>query len=320
MTNSQIKKVIIDTDPGVDDAIAILMALRSSSLQVLGLTSVGGNVPLDRGTRNALALLEYAGRTEIPVARGSALPIRGQYGYSFPVHGASGLTRRLPNPSTRPIEQRAVDFLASELGKQPGEILLVALGPLTNLANLSMRYPGSLKQASGLVVMGGAVDVPGNVTGYAEFNFYSDPEAAKMVLSSGIPLTLIDLAASRQVAIARQDAQDLKPHNILGALAVQMLNNWFRRDSGRQRFLFHDPLAMAAALVPEIVTTQSVRVAVETVDPVRLGESKISGRPGPVSLARQVDQERFFRLFEEFLGPEQDVNLNSGNSRVLQEA
>ena len=305
MTDIPVKKVIIDTDPGVDDAIAILMALRSSSLQVLGLTTVGGNVPLARGTRNALALLEYAGRTEIPVSRGSALPIRGQYGYSFPVHGASGLTRRLPNPSSRPIDQRAVDFLAGELGKQPGEILLIALGPLTNLANLLTRYPGVLEQASGLVVMGGAVDVPGNVTSHAEFNFYSDPEAARMVLSSGVPLTLIDLAASRQVAVDRQAARELKPRNNLGGLAAQLLNNWFRRDPGRQRFYFHDPLAMAAALDLNIVNTQNVQVAVETADPVRLGESGISGRPGPVAVVRQVNQDGFFRLFDDLMGPDQ---------------
>lgn len=312
MTDIPAKKVIIDTDPGVDDAIAILMALRFSSFQVLGLATVGGNVPLARGTRNALALLEYAGRTEIPVSRGSALPIRGQYGYSFPVHGASGLTRRLPNPSSRPIDQRAVDFLAGELGKQPGEILLIALGPLTNLANLLTRYPGSLEQASGLVVMGGAVDVPGNVTGHAEFNFYSDPEAAKMVLSSGVPLTLIDLAASRQVAIDRQAARELKPRNNLGGLAAQLLNNWFRRDPGRQRFFFHDPLAMAAAFDSTIVNTQNVQVAVETADPVRLGESRISGRPGLVGVVRQVDQDGFFRLFDDLMSPDQGAIQGHG--------
>ena len=317
MTDCHVKKVIIDTDPGVDDAIAILMALKSSSLQVMGLTTVGGNVPLARGTRNALALLEYAGRTEIPVSRGSALPIRGQYGYAFPVHGASGLTRRLPNPSTSAIEQRAVGFLAGELGKRPGEILLIALGPLTNLAHLLTRYPGSLEQASGLVVMGGAVGVPGNVTGYAEFNFYSDPEAARMVLSLGMPLTLIDLAASRQVTIDRQAASELKPRNHLGALAAQMLNNWFRRDSGRQRFSFHDPLAMAVALDPNIVETQSGQVAVETADPVRLGESRTSGRPGPVSVVGQVDQDGFFKLFEELMGTEQGASLNARDSRAV---
>jgi inosine-uridine nucleoside N-ribohydrolase len=314
LTNHQFKKVIIDTDPGVDDAIAILLAFGSPSLQVLGLTTVGGNVPLARATRNALALLEYAGRIDIPVARGSALPVRGRYGYAFPVHGASGLTRRLPNPTIGPISQRAVDFLAQELGKAPGEVLLVALGPLTNLANLTTRHPGSLEQAAGLVVMGGAVDVPGNVTSHAEFNFFSDPEAARMVLSSGIPLTLIDLAATRQVGIEREEAQALQPKNGLATLAVQMLNNWFRRDAGRQRFFFHDPLAMAVALDMGIVTTESAEVAVETVDPVRLGETKISGRPGPVEVVGPVDRDRFFRLFEEFIGSDQGINMDPGGS------
>ena len=317
MTNSQVKRVIIDTDPGVDDAIAILIALRASSLEVLGLTTVGGNVPLARGTRNALALLEYAGHTDIPVSRGSALPVRGRYRYAFPVHGASGLTKRLPNLSTWPIDQRAVDFLAGELGKRPGEVLLIALGPLTNLANLLTRHPGSLEKASGLVVMGGAVDVSGNVTSHAEFNFYSDPEAARMVLSSGIPLTLIDLAATHQVEIEREAARELKPRNTSGALAAQLLNNWFRRDSGRQRFSFHDPLAIAVASDPDVVITQRVQLAVETVDPVRLGESKISGRPGPVAVARRVDQEGFFKLFDDFMGSEQEISPKSGDSRAF---
>ncbi len=153
--------------------------------------------------------------------------------------------------------------------------------------------------------MGGAVDVPGNVTGHAEFNFYSDPEAARMVLSSGVPLTLIDLAASRQVAIDRQAARELKPRNNLGGLAAQLLNNWFRRDSGRHRFFFHDPLAMAVALDLDIVNTQNVQVAVETADPVRLGESKITSRPGPVAVVRQVDQDGFFRLFDDLMSPDQ---------------
>ena len=160
-----------------------------------------------------------------------------------------------------------------------------------------------------MVVMGGAVDVPGNVTGHAEFNFYSDPEAARMVLSSGIPLTLVDLAATRQVAIGREEAQEFRPQNRLGALAVQMLNNWFRRDAGRQRFHFHDPSAMAIAMTPEVAATESVQVVVETFDPVRLGESKVSGRPGPVEVMGRVDRDRFLRLFAEFLGPEHPTSL-----------
>ena len=155
--------VIIDTDPGVDDAIAILMALAWPDVNVVGLTTVGGNVPLARSTRNTLALLEYAGSEEVPVARGASRPCRGSFGYSYPFHGRSGLTRRLPQPRTRPVTEGAADFLAAKLAQNPGSITIVALGPLSNLARLLKRHPEALNQIGSLVVMGGAVGQPGNV-------------------------------------------------------------------------------------------------------------------------------------------------------------
>jgi len=300
-------KVIIDTDPGVDDAVAILMALASDSLEVIGLTTVGGNVPLARTTRNALALLEYAGRADIPVARGNSRPVSGRYGYAQAVHGVSGLTRRLPNPTSRPIEETAVEFLASQLQEFPQRITLIALGPLTNLARLLLRHPPALHRVDKLVIMGGAVNAAGNVTQHAEFNFYSDPHAADLVLSSGVPMTLVDLAACQKVAINREDAANLKSHSSLGTLAVQLLNNWFRRDSARQRFVFYDPLALAVALDPEVVTTRNMGLSAETADPDRLGKSSVTGAPGPVALAQQVDVSRFFTLFQGLLGLEEAV-------------
>ncbi len=171
-------RVIIDTDPGVDDAIAILMALAWPELELVGMTTVGGNVPVSRGTRNALALLEYAGRQEVRVAQGAARPCRGRFGYSYPFHGLSGLSRRLPNPKTRPAKDDATKYLAAKLQDNPGQITLVALGPLTNLAILLKRYPAALGLAASAVVMGGAIECCGNVTPYAEFNSYSDPVAA----------------------------------------------------------------------------------------------------------------------------------------------
>ena len=297
-------KVIIDTDPGVDDAIAILMALAAHSLDVIGLTTVGGNVPLARTTRNALALLEYSGRSDVPVARGSPRPIRGRYRYASVVHGKSGLSRKLPDPKTGPIKTRALDFLATQLRDSPGQITLIALGPLTNLARLLARHPDALRRAAALVVMGGAVDVPGNVTNHAEFNFYSDPEAASLILSSGITLTLVDLAACQQVAINREEAGRLKARNRLGALAVQLMANWFRRDASRKRFEFYDPLALAVALDPEIITTLSVTLTVETADPARLGATRVTAEGGPIALAQRVDRRGFFDLLEDLLGLE----------------
>jgi len=295
-------RIIVDTDPGVDDALALLLALAGPPWEVAGLTVVGGNVPLARGVRNALALLEYAGRAEVPVFPGRSRPLRGKFPYARHFHGWSGLSRRLPEPRRSPAAISAVDFLAAQLRACPGQISLAALGPLTNLARLERQYPGRLAQAAAIVVMGGAVDTPGNSTPAAEFNFYSDPLAAAEVLNCGAPLTLVDLAACRQVAIDRDAAANLRPRHRRGQLAAQLLQNWFRRDAQRQRFEFYDPLAMAALREPALLTTRPATVTVETAAGPALGESRAVGNTGPVAVADRVDTARFFALLRETLG------------------
>ena len=292
-------RVIIDTDPGVDDAIAILMALASPGIDLAGLTTVGGNVPVSRGTRNALALLQYAGRQEVPVAQGAARPCRGRFGYSYRFHGLSGISRRLPEPRIGPLAVTATEFLASKLQSNPGQITVAALGPLTNLANLLDRHPAALGLASSLVVMGGAVECSGNVTPHAEFNFYSDPAAAHAVLSSGVPLTLIDLDASRKTFVTREAVEGLKSESHLGRLAAQLLSNWFNRDSQRERFEFYDPLALAVALEPGLVTTRRATLEVETFDPSRMGQTRIIAEGGPVAVVKEVDVPGFFGLLQD---------------------
>ena len=295
-------RVIIDTDPGVDDAIAILMALACPSIDLEGLTAVGGNVPLARGTRNALALLEYAGRGDVPVAAGAARPYRGRYRYSYGFHSRNGLGRRLPNPVTLPVTAGASDFLAESLMASPNGLTIIALGPLTNLATLLERHPGSLEKLESLVIMGGAVDVPGNVTGNAEFNIWSDPYAADLVVS-GVPrITLVDLGACRQVSINREDAGRVKTTHRLGRLASQILTNWFARDPSRERFEFYDPLTVAAALDPQVMTTRKMGLRVEWEDEELLGATLPEGNNPPVSVSEQVDSGRFFHLLEELLG------------------
>jgi len=296
---TELLKVILDTDPGVDDAIAILMAMVWRNLELAGITTVGGNVTLARATRNALALLEYADRQDVPVAKGAARPLQGRYRYSYNFHGRTGLPRRLPQPSYGAIDINAVDFLGHKLRSQPGQYQLVALGPLTNLAHLMSKYPDALGQAASVVVMGGAVNSAGNVTPHAEFNFYSDPVAAHKVMSSGIPLTLVDLGASRQAFITRDEVEGLKSTSRIGRLAVQILRNWFRRDPNRLRFEFYDPLALAAALRPELITTRQLSLGVETADQVRLGQSKVEANEGPVSVSEVVDGKGFSLLFDD---------------------
>ncbi len=299
-------RIIIDTDPGVDDAIALLIALARPDWEVIGLTTVGGNVPLARGTRNALALLEYAGRPDVPVFRGNSRPLPGNDNGKFPYarhfHGWSGLSCRLPEPRRRPEAVDAVDFLAAQLSSYPDQIHLVALGPLTNLARLERQCPGALAQAASLTVMGGAVNVPGNSSPCAEFNFYSDPLAAQAVMASGVPLTLVDLAACRQVYLERAAAAGLSSDSRLGRLAAQLAQNWFRQDPSRDRFEFYDPLALAAALVPGILTTHQVTVTVETAPGPELAASRVTDPDGPVAVAERVDAAQFFALLEAGLG------------------
>lgn len=299
-------QLILDTDPGVDDAIAILLALAAPA-ETLGLTTVGGNVPQARGRRNALALLYAAGRAGLPVAAGAGRPLAGRFRPAVRFHGPGGLSVRLPDSPVPPVAAPAVEFLNAQLTARPGQITLIALGPLTNLARLQQRHPAALGLARQIVAMGGAVDCPGNVTPYAEFNFHSDPLAAHQVLSAGPPLTLADLGACRQVSMERDEALALRAAHPLGRLALRTLQNWFRRDPERARFEFYDPLAVALALEPDIAEYRAAAISVDTTDGERRGESTAppppaSGVPGPVSLAARIDAPRFFRLLRETLG------------------
>ena len=294
-------RIIIDTDPGVDDAIAILMALAAPEVEVAGITVVGGNVPHARGLRNARAILDYVGRSEIPVHRGSSRPLAGRFANAQHFHGNSGITRRLPEPVTPPAQERAVDYLAAQLSQYPGQVTLVAIGPPTNLARLERRHPGSLTNAGALVIMGGAVDTPGNITPHAEFNFYCDPIAAHEVLNCDAPLTLVDLAACRQVTLSREQAFGLKSDNSLGKLALEIVQNWFKADGQRDSMLFYDQIALAAALCPEVMTTRRTTLVVETAGP-EAGASKAVGAVGPVALADKVDVARLMALMGEWLG------------------
>jgi len=290
-------RLIIDTDPGVDDAIAILMAMAASEIEILGLTTVGGNVPLARATRNALSLLQAASRSDIPVAKGASRPLRGKFAYAPHFHGPGGLSQRLPDPANGPVEDGAVKFLYDQLTGERGEAVLVALGPLTNLAVLLRERPIALEQAKQIVVMGGAVNTPGNVTPEAEFNFYCDPVAADIVLSSRLPITMVDLAACRQVKINREQALGLKSATPLGRLMLDMLQGWFHREPSREEFEFCDPLAMAIALHPAIATATKVDLDVGIEKDELLGATSETGGPGEITLAQDVDSSRFFALF-----------------------
>ena len=281
--------VIIDTDPGVDDAIALLMALSCPELNVIGLTTTAGNVPLAPATRNALALVEYLNRTEVLVYKGASRPVRGKFAYARQVHSASGLTHRLPKPEINVAETGAVQYIGQTLLADPGAVSVIALGPLTNLARVMRRYKSALPAARRIIIMGGAVDTLGNITPYSEFNFYSDPTAARMVIESGVPITLIDLAPCRQVFVSRAAAEALDSPSRAGKLGAQLLTGWFRRDPTRDRFNLYDPLAMIAAIAPAVLTLRSVTLMVDdsdtTDDASRWGQTRVTNpSEGPVAI------------------------------------
>ncbi len=301
--------VVVDTDPGVDDAVAILMLLSDPRFDIRGLTTTAGNVPLARSTRNTLALLEYAGRSDIPVVRGAARPVRGRYAYARHVHSASGLTRRLKDPDLTASNAKAVPFLAETLSQDPDAVTVIALGPLTNLARLWKKNPGALRSAARIIVMGGAVNGPGNATTHAEFNFYSDPTAARNIVDSGLPLTLVDLAACRRVSISRAHAESVRSAGKLGTLAAELLSGWFAKDASREEFHLYDPLAVLAGTHPHVVGLHSISMRVvdsdETDDSEVWGKCEVTDHNrGPVQVAApdHVDSDAAWAAIKDLLG------------------
>ena len=297
-------EVVIDTDPGTDDAVALLMALGCTSWKVTGLTTVGGNVELARATRNTLALLEYAGRRDVPVARGASRPLSGRYEYAYYFHGPGGMANtRLPSPATAPVMDNAVDYLAGRLSQEGVPPRVVAVGPLTNIARLLARHPGVANALGGLVVMGGAVGVPDSVLPHgSEFNFRGDPLAAQRVLASGVPLTLVHLGACLQVGLRRDDLPRVAACGPLGRLAGRIVANWFRVHPERDTYHLPDPLAIAVAIDPSIARLEPARLSVRVDGEARLGETLPDPAGNEVMLATEVDQERYYRLLYQCLG------------------
>ena len=291
-------RVVIDTDPGVDDFLALLLALRSAELRVEALTTVGGNCPLRLATRNALRVLEYAGREEVPVYAGAARPARGSFRYAPYFHGPSGLTSRMPRPRTAPASGPAVDALARLLASRgAGPITVIALGPLTNIARLVQDKPALARKIGQLVIMGGAVESRGNVSQYAEFNIWNDPEAAAVVLRSGLPVRLIGLDVCNLVRLRPGDVRQAAP------VVRRMMENWFALRPQGDRFSMCDPLAVAAVIAPHLFLFKSMSLHVVK-DGAQRGRTVAAEDGPPVEVAVGVDVAGAFELFRErLLGP-----------------
>ncbi|KAK0607625.1 hypothetical protein LWI29_017635 [Acer saccharum] len=265
------KKIIIDTDPGIDDAMAIFLAFKSPEVEVIGLTTIYGNVYTTLATKNALHLLEVAGRTDIPVAEGSHVTLTKATKLRIAdfVHGADGLgNQNFPPPKGKPIEQSAAAFLIEQANLYPGKITVVALGPLTNIALAIQLDPAFAKNIGQIVLLGGAFSVNGNVNPATEANIFGDPEAADVVFISGADVVAVGINVTHQAIMTDADRDKLAQSN--GKFAqylCQILEVYFsyHHDAYAMRGVYlHDPTALLVAINPSLFTYTEGVVRVQT--------------------------------------------------------
>ena len=300
-------RIILDTDPGIDDALAIFLALASPEIQLEAITTVSGNVAVEQTTRNALTLLTLAERTDIPVARGSRNPLVRTPINAPDVHGTNGLGDViLPEPTIQPVAQHAVDLIIQTVLDNPGDITLVAIGPLTNLALALRREPGIIQHVHEVVLMGGALRVPGNTTPSAEFNIFADPHAAHIVLQAGWPIRIVSLDTTTRTALKREQVFTFAQNGGRVKQAIQHMLDYnfqtFGPRHGEFAFLMHDPLCLASVFQPDLIVWEESYVDVELAGTLTLGETvgyfKRHDSPPPnARVSVDVDAERFIQDF-----------------------
>ena len=292
--------IILDCDPGHDDAVAILLALASPEVELVGVTTVAGNQTLDKTTANALRVLEFAGRSDVPVAAGADRPlVRDQYAAAH-VHGESGLDGPdLPPAQGAPREQHAVDFLAEQIRARDGRLTLVPIGPLTHVALLLALHPDARPER--IVLMGGAI-AEGNVTPAAEFNIWADPEAARRVFESGLDVTMIGLDVTHRAVITPEHTERLRAAGRVGKLVAELVD-FYGKFHGRSYpelggSPMHDPVALAHVTTPGLVEVGEFAVTVDCSWELGRGRTNVdrrgrSGLPPNAKVGVGIDGEAF---------------------------
>lgn len=275
------QRVILDTDPGIDDSLAILLALASPELELACVTVTGGNCPLENGIRNARNVLAVAQRSDVPAYGGVALPLIRPPFTALETHGDTGLGyAHLPESEHACATTHGVDALIDTIMAQPGKVTLVAVAPLTNVAMAIRKEPRIVQAVREVIIMGGAIRADGNTTSLAEFNFFVDPHAAHIVLESGMPMTLVPWDITRDVLLTSEHLERLR--------AVDSPVTKFVTDATRYYIEFHlgtfgyegcsinDPVALALAFRPDLATTEAVHIAIEYNSELTIGKSVMS--------------------------------------------
>jgi purine nucleosidase len=303
------KKILFDTDPGIDDACAILLALASPELSLEGLSVVHGNCSLEQGTTNALSVLELANASHIPVAKGCELPLVQPSLLAPETHGDTGLGyAKLPNPRAKPIHQHGIDFLIEKIMASPGEITLVAIAPLTNVALAIRKAPHIIEALKEIIIMGGAIRHEGNTTALAEFNTYVDPHAAQIVYHAGIPGTLVPLDVTYQCILTPGDVSRLQridsPITKFVADATRFYMEFHDEFQQIEGCVINDPLALALTFMPELCTYQELPVDVDLSGGISMGKTvadfyNYGKKPANLKVALSVRARDFIDLFVE---------------------
>ncbi len=312
MSADQRHKIIIDTDPGQDDAVAILLALASPEIDVLGIVAVAGNVPLALTETNARKICELAGKPNTPVYAGAVRPLMQDLVTAEYVHGKTGLDGPdLPEPVMPLQEKYGVDFIVETLlDEEPGTVTLATLGPLTNIALALNRAPEIAGRIRRIVMMGGGFFEGGNVTPAAEFNIYVDPHAADVVFRSGVPIVMMPLDVTHKALTTRKRVEAIRAlTSPVGTATAELLDFFERFDEekyGTDGGPLHDPCVIAYILDPDLFSGRACHVGVETMSELTLGMTvvdwwQVTDRPHNALVMRDIDADGFFALLTERL-------------------
>lgn len=307
------RKIIIDTDPGQDDAVAILLALASpEEIEVLGITCVAGNVPLPLTTRNARIICELAGRSDMPVYAGCDRPLGRDLVTAEHVHGKTGLDGpKLPEPTMPLAEGHAVDFIIDQLRTYaPGTVTLCPLGPLTNIATALQKAPDIASRIAKIVLMGGGYFEGGNITPAAEFNIYVDPQAADIVFKCGAPIVVMPLDVTHKALVTATRNDAFRALGTPAGIAVAEMTEFFERFDkekyGLEGAPLHDPCVTAYLIRPDLFKGRHINVEIETQSELTMGMTvadwwRVSGRDPNATFMGSIDAEGFFALLTERL-------------------
>ena len=305
------KPIIIDTDTGVDDALALILALRSPELSVKVITTVAGNVEVEKCTTNVHRVLSWLHLPSYPiVATGAKKPLKRALTTAPEVHGKDGLGNLRGGTLPKQSSARAVPTILSLAKEFTNRLTIVAIGPLTNIAHALLTQPTILRRVKRIISMGGAFRVPGNTGPVAEFNYFVDPDAAHLVLNSGLPITVVPLDVTEQLVLMRRELEyrACRRASHLATMIERFTKSYMKYHERTEGFFggyLHDPLAIAVAIDPSLVTTRRVNVQIETKGVLTRGMSVADFRREhqsarrAVDVAVKVDRERFFRLFHE---------------------